>query len=250
MAKTEAPRSPAKEFERMITTLGGGRHQLWRTFADFCELGAMAISNSIVKSEAREQRYFETVKRYEKDEADVFAKLIGLVVEGLSDVPTPDFLGVIFQNLELASHWHGQFFTPMEISRMMAGLLIDVDYAKQLVEERGYITMQEPACGSGGMVIATAHALREAGIEPQRHLFVHAVDVDTTAAYMAYIQLSLLGIPAAVIVGNTLTLELRETLLTPMYHMGLWERKLRRDRGALVQASKTSEQPAGQARLW
>lgn len=56
------------------------------------------------------------------------------------------------------------------------------------------------------------------------------VDVDQTAAYMAYIQLTLLHIPATVVVGNSLTLEVRETYYTPAHILGFWGSKLKRGR--------------------
>jgi hypothetical protein len=222
----EQPLQPAKEFERAIRSLD--RHQLWRVFSDFVELSALSMSNAIVKSNAREVRYLDIVKRYTPQEALEFPRMLGCVVEALEEQPVPDFLGSVFQALELANHWKGQFFTPMEISRMMAGLAMDEAHVKTLVQQKGFITMQEPACGSGGMVIALAGELRRMGVEPQQHLFVQAIDVDSTAAYMAFVQLSLLSIPAEVVVGNTLSLEIRETYCTPQYWLGMWANKRRR----------------------
>ena len=44
---------------------------------------------------------------------------------------------------------------------------------------------------------------------------------------MAYIQLSLWNIPAEVIVGNTLTMELREYWRTPAHYLYDWDARLR-----------------------
>lgn len=67
------------------------------------------------------------------------------------------------------------------------------------------VTLNEPSCGSGGMVIATARAMLEKGIDYQKKLKVIAQDLDWKAVYMCYVQLSLYGIDAEVIQGNTLT---------------------------------------------
>jgi hypothetical protein len=56
--------------------------------------------------------------------------------------------------------------------------------------------------------------------------------VDRMAALMCYIQLSLWNVPAEVIVGNTLSLEIREVWYTPAHHMGLWKYRLRRKEGS------------------
>ena len=79
------------------------------------------------------------------------------------------------------------------------------------------------------MVIAMAEAMGKAGINYQQHLHVVAQDVDTRAVHMCFLQLSLLHIPAIVVLGNTLSLEVREQWFTPAHIMGLWGVKL--DRG-------------------
>jgi len=55
---------------------------------------------------------------------------------------------------------------------------------------------------------------------------VQATDIDRTTALMCYIQLSLWGVPAQVIVGNTLTNEVREVFYTPVYYINQWDRRL------------------------
>lgn len=59
-------------------------------------------------------------------------------------------------------------------------------------------------------------------------MHVVAIDVDRRAALMCYLQLSLLGIPAEIIVGNALTLEIRERWFTPAHILGGWTWRLQR----------------------
>lgn len=61
-------------------------------------------------------------------------------------------------------------------------------------------------------------SLRSEGMELYMH--VTAIDVDPRAAHMAFVQFSLLHIPATVIVGNSLTLETREYWFTPAHILG------------------------------
>lgn len=56
----------------------------------------------------------------------------------------------------------------------------------------------------------------------------NAQDIDSRGVHMAYLQLSLLHIPAVVILGNTLLVEERERWHTPAHILGLWQQKLRR----------------------
>lgn len=66
------------------------------------------------------------------------------------------------------------------------------------------IPLHEPSCGSGGMVVATAQVLQKRGINYQKTLDVVCQDLDWSAVYMCYVQLSLLGIKAIVVQGDTL----------------------------------------------
>lgn len=223
MAKPTTPSDPLRAFMRAVQTFAGGRHQPWRVFSDFCELATISLSQLPLKNEQREARYLEILKGYETEDATTFAQMMGMVVDGLEGEPC-DFLGNAFQHLELSNHWHGQFFTPVPIAQMMAELSID----DALVREREFVTVCDPACGAGVMLLAFAQALLKRGINPQQRLHITAQDVDPTAARMAFVQLALSGLPATVIIGNTLALEQREVWHTPWHHLGFWDVKLRR----------------------
>ena len=54
------------------------------------------------------------------------------------------------------------------------------------------------------MIIAAAKVLKDRGINYQKCMQVVAQDLDWKAVYMCYVQLSLLGINAVVVQGNTL----------------------------------------------
>ena len=43
---------------------------------------------------------------------------------------------------------------------------------------------------------------------------------------MCYLQLSLLHIPAEIVIGNTLSLEVRSVMRTPAHYLGFWDSKL------------------------
>lgn len=60
-------------------------------------------------------------------------------------------------------------------------------------------------------------------------MHVTAIDIDPVAAQMAYIQLSLLHIPAVIIQGNTLSMELRDQWVTPAHVLGNWGQRLNQD---------------------
>lgn len=55
------------------------------------------------------------------------------------------------------------------------------------------------------MIIAAVRVLKERGVNPQRCMKVVAQDLDWKGVYMTYLQLSILGIKATVVQGDTLT---------------------------------------------
>ncbi|MBJ6361757.1 N-6 DNA methylase [Paenibacillus sp. GCM10012307] len=206
------------------------RNSSWRVWSDFIELTAISISNGIdpVRYQERERRYMEVIKHYSDDEAQQFARLLAMIVQALEADPEQDFLGEIFMSLELWNHWKGQYFTPYYLSRLMAQLQIGQIHEK--IEKRGFISVNDCACGAGAMLIAFANEAKKVNVNYQKQVLFVAQDIDQTAALMCYIQLSLLGCPGYVIIGNTLTEPPTEPLnssmnvwYTPFYMIGRWK---------------------------
>jgi hypothetical protein len=146
--------------------------------------------------------------------------------------------------LEIANKDAGQFFTPPEVSDLMAQLTF-VDQLDQL-EHQPFITASEPVCGAGGMILSLIKMMVAKGYNPAERIWVQCIDVDRMAALMCYIQLTLWNVPAEVIVGNTLTLEIREVWYTPAHHLGLWKYKLSRKGEGVEVAAKAQSTPSKQ----
>lgn len=111
-----------------------------------------------------------------------------------------DVLGEIYMEAGMGSKSTGQFFTPYHVSLACAKMAIE----NKEPDIRGMYYIDEPSCGGGGMIIAAAQVLREKGVNYQRKMEVVAQDLDWKGVYMCYLQLSLLGIKATVIQGDTL----------------------------------------------
>ena len=224
---------------------GAQRHDRYTLFSDCMEMIAISMSNSVDlrAREHREARYLEIVKRYDRETIVMFARFLAEVTMAFEAQPD-DVLGRIFTELEIHNSNRGQFFTPYPVCRMMAlATLGDAAAARALIGEKGFVTAMEPACGSGAMIIALVEAMREAGINYQRHLHVTAVDVDSRAVHMAYIQCSLLHIPAQLVVGNSLSMEMREHWFTPTHILGGWSARLAAHR-RIEHAEPALEEPS------
>lgn len=161
--------------------------------------------------------------RYSDAEFSELAGLFAIVVEALSQKPY-DFLGSVFMQLELGDGYKGQYFTPSHVADLMAK--VTLQNCHDILAQKGFITISEPTCGSGVMVIGCVNTLIEMGFNPQQCLWAHCQDIDFTAAMMCYIQLSLLHIPARITIGNTLTDKTQFELYTLAHLMGNWFNKL------------------------
>lgn len=154
---------------------------------------------------------------------DRFAEALAFVALELDAQPR-DVLGETYMQLGIANRDQGQFFTPYSVAQLIASMQIN-DAPAQLLT-RPFLTVYEPACGAGAMVIAMTQTLAAQGIEYQTKVHVTADDISAIAVHMTYMQLSLLGVPAVVNRRNSLTLEHFGTWPTPAHVLGGWARKL------------------------
>ena len=191
--------------EELVKVIGSlsGKYSPYQIFSDFCKIFALAISNACAFQhdeiwQEREEAYKATISRYEEKEVMKLVDMMDLLIETMGEEMS-DFLGQIYMQSGAGNSATGQFFTPFHLSFATA----EVGVPKDIPEDE-IITMNEPSCGGGGMIIATARVLKERGINYQSRLRVVAQDLDWLAVYMTYIQLSLYGIDAIVCQGDTL----------------------------------------------
>ena len=177
-------------------------------FTTFLEITATSIAAQmdLANAEEREKRYLEIASKMQPEELSAYAKMFALLYLATCehrDDPC-DILGDIYHVLKLNNEWNGQFFTPDHICRLMAQLVNPVDACS---EKDDPIIINEPTCGSGTMIIGAVWSMKQKNFDFQKRSFFVAQDIDIRCVWMAYIQLSLYGIPAVVIHGNTLTME-------------------------------------------
>lgn len=165
----------------------------------------------------REKSYKDLMSRYELEERCKLRDMFHLLAQAL-DEEIGDVLGEIYMEAGMGSKYTGQFFTPFHLSELCARMNLTETIENYSGE---VITLNEPSCGGGGMIIAAVKVLLDAGINPQECLRVVAQDLDWKGVYMCYLQLSLLGIRAVVVQGDTLSDPYRHgypperTLITP-----------------------------------
>jgi hypothetical protein len=214
---------------REVCPNGGRRFS--EVFDDFCAISAISLQQGVCKLRTGEidaeleAEYMRRVGRYDRERVTHFPEAFAIMVEGLemsfqlaearaqpsSGRFSGDFLGDVFMSAECGNDWHGQFFTPWHLCELMARMTVGEatpDPAKRL-------TIAEPACGAGAMLLAAGGILREREFGPLDWWF-SATDIDERCFYMAYVQLALTGAPGVVFLGNSLSREpMRRAWVTP-----------------------------------
>ena len=216
-----------KEFCTLIDKFAY-RYSRWQVWNDFLSLSALSLANVMPGPEngKREEQYLSIMDSYQKEDQEAFPKMLGLVVLALEENPEQDFLGSLYHYLDLQQEQKGQFFTPYHICEFMSELQFTGDEKAEKLEEKGCISVNNPACGAGAMLIAFANVAKRHGINYQKHVLFVAQDIDRTAAMMCYIQMSLLGCPAIVVIGDSLAKPFphpdNEVWCTLFYHLNQW----------------------------
>lgn len=217
---TEAHRPAFNEFADAFRNIEAREH--WRSseiMSKWLDAGFRAIRGKLLLGKPfddNEAEYMRIVKTCQKPQETMrdLSVMLACATMALDREPV-DFVGPVFSAL-CASSEMGQFFTPHSLSSMMAQMTIgDADDLKKLIEENGYISLCEPACGVGGMILAANQVLRERGIDVARQAHWHATDVDYRAMCGCYVQCALTDTSAVITHGNTLSLEHWMTTATP-----------------------------------
>lgn len=223
----------------------------YTVISDFFAVSAIAVRNNVdygKERESYEQRYLSIVKKYRKEDLEIFAQALGVFMGWIQkamdgDIPFRDFAGEIYMDSGTSSGKAGQFFTPYHVSHLMAEVNFDKEKIKAEIDADPdrLITIAEPTCGAGGLIVAAIDVLKNAGINYAWNVFVDCGDIDSRCVHMTYLTLSLLGVPAVVRKGDALSLDYSETWYTPAYIFA-WPHFKSRLRGGKYPATPTVQE--------
>ena len=207
-------RRSVKEHVALLQRCAGGMriHTAFETAVTLIFHALAKVPNPDADHEAR---YMAQVKRLKDAGAEAICQEYSprLLTELVSGQANRDLLGQIASHVGTLEKSWGQCFTPYDVCQLMADVMIDPEIARRAVTTCGYVSVLEPASGSGAMILAVLELLEAAGIELAR-IYVDATDFDPFAHKMCFVQLATRRVPARVILGNSLTLEAREISVT------------------------------------
>ncbi|MGP8214268.1 MAG: N-6 DNA methylase [Bacteroidia bacterium] len=155
-------------------------------FTDYLDMVICALSAG-----KYEEEYLSIVKRYKKEEVNLFCELLAEMIIIMDDggKGLVDCLGEFYQT-NLSRGKHGQFFTPQHVSDFMAQITMDKD---STVGKR----ILDPCCGSGRMLLSAAKV--------SRNNYFGGADLDSRCVKMCAINLCLNGLPGEVAHMNSLS---------------------------------------------
>lgn len=215
------------EYKKFLELLdfNRGKHNMIDVFRDLVVMYAIAIKNAVNYEQKYEDQYLKIAQKYSKEEMEVIFQLINELIYLLLKEDKPrNVLGDIYQQIGANSNRIGQVFTPRHIANAMAKMVLNTEE----LSKKEYISIGDPTCGDGGLLIEVANVLNEDNIDFKKKVFMVGQDLDFICVCMTYIQLSIHEIPAAVIYGNTLTQENIAIFYTPQFVIGKWYEKLRK----------------------
>lgn len=186
-------------------------------FKDFLTASTLSFQNAtFIKSKKLEDEYDKVIiKRYTPEQIKKLAELLYITTMALTQ-ETTDFLGDIYMFGDFGNKHSGQFFTPYHIADFMSEITIYESDIKKHIDDKGYMTVCDPCCGSGVFMIAAYNTITRLGYNPQQVLHIDCTDIDNICCQMAYIQTSLLGLSGYVHHANSLTNEIWEHYKLPM----------------------------------
>jgi N-6 DNA Methylase len=220
----QTPAYYKREFSRIYDEFCNSRDRR-EVFADFVETAGIWMHNSMYAPPFQflekddtfwqmEQTFGRLLKKYGHEGIEKFGKMSAIIHSALADSGGEEFLGRLYEELEImgsrGKQATGEFFTPYALARMMARMNLNAEAVKEKIDKEGFITVYEPACGAGVMIVAVAERLQELGFNAREHMVFVATDISRVNFNMTYTQLSMLGLKGIVRHGNSISNEMWE----------------------------------------
>ena len=208
-----------------ITEITRGRISRPQTLSDFLAYCALLLSirTDPVHTEQRSKSLERLKANYKKDEWESFYQgLVDLCRTFVSNIQVgryEDLFAGPFTQVRATSQALKQDFTPVDVGKLIGAISVSSNLS---LPEEGFFSLSDHACGSGTLLLAGAQRIADTGYNPAEQLVIQAADLDARCVHMTYLHLSLYGIPAVVVQGDTITLNEYDRWYTPVYLWRKW----------------------------
>jgi len=224
------------QFACLVQEAAGDDVRFSEAFDAWLECVYLALRQPVFKLQtgsidaATEERYLTVIRRMANP--NKVAEAVAILVVALES-RAEDFLGSVYSCMSMADvAGMGQCFTPTVVCELIA----QFNFGDRKPDPTHRITICDPCCGGGSMLIAAAEHLKNQGFTPQNY-HVWAQDLSKVCFWMTYVQLSLLEIPASVACGNSLTQ--KTSIVAPTFAGALfpYREEPKRESGELLRAA-------------
>lgn len=179
-----------KEVLKHLEKLTSRGNSHYKVFEDFLNLAVYAFTGN-------NEKYMEVVGRYNNlyeagnRDIDHFANALGELMLQMSKTDE-ELLGEIYMQWNTSNKFMGQFFTPNNVAKLMAGI----------TKPSGMVL--DPACGAGIMLVEANRAMR---LEDRRNAFFVGQDIDDTCVKMCALNMLFFNMNGYAIQGDSLALQ-------------------------------------------
>ena len=179
-------------------------------FEDVLKIVGYSMINTVTFKRDREKAFFEVVNKYNLKEQDQLTYLMSILVNSYSQDKNCDILANIYQKLGLNNKSTSQFFTPPHVADLMSKIALTKEEALNEIKDKGFITISDPSCGSGRLLISSYNQLLDYGVSRDKILLI-GNDIDVNCCLMTYIALSLKGANLIINHADTLNNKVYDT---------------------------------------
>lgn len=183
-----------------------------------------------------DEAYHNVLEKYDSDcprgenAPDLYSEAFGALQQGMAETDA-DLLGVIYEELGMDSDSFGQYFTPHNVCEMKAEMVGSVDDTS---EES--ITVADPACGSGRLLIYAARKLPD-----ELDVVFYGQDKDTMCAKMTALNMCFYNMDGYAVQGDSLKVEQNRMWETQGSVFGGSVKELREDEFVAVYSEEDGE---------
>jgi hypothetical protein len=145
--------------------------------------------------ERDDKRYLEVAKKLDSKALNIVSQIFGeLLTNFCYNYLIYDYLGQVYMRVGFfsKSKYFGQYFTPFNVSRLIAQMQVtDVRASIEVAKREGRkITVCDPAVGSGSLLLAMKeHIAQEVGLCGLDYFEFYGQDIDRVCVKMAKIQM-------------------------------------------------------------
>lgn len=168
-----------KDYERLYSLTHN-----WHIFETTLEIFLALLNNY-----KGDQDYLKAIKGLNREALDIIGRVFARLLGHFSfDQKFYDILGSVYTEIAQrgAKKWLAQHFTPWHIARLMVMTTLEFK------EKKNIITVCDPCCGSGIMLLATKSIIAEAqGRKALRKYRFYGQDIDPICVEMCKIQMLL-----------------------------------------------------------